>query len=472
MSHSAAHRSFTRREFLQVSAGASAAGVLAACGVDRPAPTVPPLTGTPLSEPPSAAPEPPSAAAPSHGSPSPAPAGSPRRTLYRDGALTDARSASLQVGVSVLVEDGRITWIRPSDGEEDPGDPSTLEIVDASGTTIVPGMVDGHSHLTLPGGAHWIERGDDPPERLLEYAEHNARLQWQSGVRWARDVGSPTRVDPVDGRERALSLGVRDRWRGHAGYPYVRAAGTWVTRAGSLPPRLVVEAENADQLLALATRQLDDGADFVKLYLDGPDPAASPWSASEVARVVEAAHARGAKVTAHAGRLEGVRVGAEAGVDSIEHGFVLDADVAALMAQRGVALVTTLTVLRSWTSFGTTTRIDRFSSPEGAAAIRDRLEVAQASVRFARQAGVLMAAGTDFGGGSARANQMAWEVESLVEAGLEPWEALAAATWRGGELLGEPEAGVIHEGGPADFFLVHGDPLSDPSALWRVWRVA
>ena len=83
-----------------------------------------------------------------------------------------------------------------------------------------------------------------------------------------------------------------------------------------------------------------------------------------------------------------------------------------------------------------------------------------------------IAAGTDFGGGSLRANQLAWEVEEMVEAGLQPWQALAAATWRGGELLGEPDAGVIREGGPADFFLVHGDPLSDPSALWRVWRVA
>ena len=81
-------------------------------------------------------------------------------------------------------------------------------------------------------------------------------------------------------------------------------------------------------------------------------------------------------------------------------------------------------------------------------------------------------AGTDFGGGSARANQRAWEVESLVAAGLEPWEALGAATWRGGELLGEEDAGTLREGGPADFFLVHGDPLSDPSALWRVWRAS
>ena len=87
-------------------------------------------------------------------------------------------------------------------------------------------------------------------------------------------------------------------------------------------------------------------------------------------------------------------------------------------------------------------------------------------------AGVAIATGSDFGGGSLRANHLAWEVTSLVAAGIEPVDAIAAATWRGGQLIGEPDAGVLREGGPADFFLVHGDPLSDPDALWRVWRTA
>ena len=121
--------------------------------------------------------------------------------------------------------------------------------------------------------------------------------------------------------------------------------------------------------------------------------------------------------------------------------------------------------------FGHTTTIDRYASEEGRKAIGERMEAAHESMRVAHAAGVLMGAGTDFGGGSARANQLAWEVEALVEAGLEPWEALAGVTWRAGEILEEPEAGRIREGGKADLFLVHGDPLSDPSALWRVWRV-
>jgi imidazolonepropionase-like amidohydrolase len=169
--------------------------------------------------------------------------------------------------------------------------------------------------------------------------------------------------------------------------------------------------------------------------------------------------------------LPGARVGAEAGVDSVEHGFQLDADVARAMAANDVALVSTLAVLESWRSFARTTTLPRFAEPAGRSQVAARREWAHESVRLAARAGVLIAAGTDFGGGSLRANQLAWEIECLVVAGLEPWQALAAATRNGGKLLGEADAGVIREGGPADFLLVHGDPLSDPAAMWRVWLV-
>jgi imidazolonepropionase-like amidohydrolase len=387
-------------------------------------------------------------------------------TLYRDASLADGRSPNLRQGVSVLTENGRITWIRDS-ADEGPV-PDQAHIVDAGGTTIVPGFVDGHSHLTLPGGSHWIDRAFDSTETLLEVAEANADLQLRSGVRWARDVGSPRRS--VGGTaERGLALTVRDSWRGRRDRPYVRAAGTWIATPKVLPAGLPVEAADADELLAHVTGQLDDGADFVKLYLDGPDPETAPWTAAEVGRAAGAAHRRGAKVTAHASRLSGARVAADAGIDSVEHGFELDADVAATMVRNKVTVVTTLTVMKSWLTFGSTTTIDRFADPKP---IRERLERAMDSVRIAQGAGVTIVGGTDFGGGSARANMLPWEFESLVDSGLQPWEALASITWRGGELLGEPDAGVIREGGPADFSLVHGDPLSDPTALWRVWRVA
>jgi imidazolonepropionase-like amidohydrolase len=374
--------------------------------------------------------------------------------------------------VSVLVEDRRITWIRPRDAEEDPGPRSQLEIVDAEGATIVPGMVDAHSHVTLPGGANYLDRALDPPARLLEVAEHNGAIAWQAGIRWFRDVGSPRGRDPVDGRQRALALGVRDRWAGRADRPSIRAAGTWLAPRGVLDPGLAIEADSADELLEAALRQLDEGADLVKLYVQSVDPDQSPWSASEIRRVAREVHARGARVTAHAQRAGPIRAAVLGGVDAIEHGYRIDADVAREMARRRTFLVTTLTVMRSWLAMGRATRGTLYADPTFRRTTTATLRDAQASVRVAHRAGVRIAAGTDFGGGSGRANQLAWEVQSLVQAGLEPWQALGAATWRGGQLLGERTAGVVREGGPADFFLVHGNPLDDPSVLWRVWRVA
>ncbi|MDA8201574.1 MAG: amidohydrolase family protein, partial [Chloroflexi bacterium] len=159
-------------------------------------------------------------------------------------------------------------------------------------------------------------------------------------------------------------------------------------------------------------------------------------------------------------------------VDAIEHGFEIDADLGAALARQGTAVVSTLAVFRSRITFAATTRLPRFASAVGRATVLERYAQARDSIAIAHRAGVPIAAGTDFGGGSGRANHLAWEVESLVEAGLEPWEALGAATWRGGQLLGEPDAGSIHEGRPASIALVHGDPLGDPAALWRVWWVS
>ncbi len=361
--------------------------------------------------------------------------------LYQGGALADGLSPALRTPVTIAVAGGVITGIFDDDGVAAAGEPAA--VVDASGATIVPGFVDCHSHLTLQGGAQWIARGADPTPELIEAAEHNASALVRAGVRWVRDVGSPRRPDAGDGRERAVALGLRDP----------------------------IEVTDADGLLAAELGQLDDGADLVKLYLDGPDAGTAPWSPDEVRKVVGVVHARGATVAAHGSGLPNCKLAAEAGVDTLEHGFALDPDIAATMAASGVTLVSTLSVMHSWLTFGTTTLIGRFTDETSKSAITERLEMAEESVRIACRAGVAIAAGSDFGGGSVRAGHLAWEVEALVKAGLEPWQALGAATWQGGTVLGDPDAGRIKIGGPAHFTLVHGDPLADPAALWRVWRV-
>jgi imidazolonepropionase-like amidohydrolase len=382
--------------------------------------------------------------------------------VLADGTAEQARP------VTLLVEEDRVAGLWVDGDGPDPGD-LDAPLIDGSGSAIVPGMVDSHAHLSMPGGAQWIERGRvDATAELLTVGEENGEAMVRAGIRWARDVGAPRRPD-ADGRERALSLVLRDRWAGSPDRPYVRAAGTWIGLDGALPPGLAIEVQHGADLGAAVMQQLDEGADLIKLYLDGPDAETAPFTVDEVRSAVALAHERGARVAAHSGVLPGARVGAEAAVDSIEHGFVLDTDAAATLARNGVILVSTLAVLHSWQTFRTTSHIDRFTSEAGIAKIAERRARAEESMRIARAAGVTLAAGSDFGGGSLRANQLAWEVQAMVAAGIEPHVALAAATWRGGELYGDPDAGRLRVGGPAHFSLVHGDPLTDPSALWRVW---
>jgi imidazolonepropionase-like amidohydrolase len=346
--------------------------------------------------------------------------------------------------------------------ESDPGD---AQVLDGGGATIVPAFVDAHSHLTMPGGSHWIERGSDPPDDLREVARRNAVRLAQAGILWARDVGSPAGPDG-----RAVSLQVRQEMANRVGAPYIRVAGTWIATDGYLP--MTVPVKDGDELRAAVLAQLDSGTDFVKIMLDPPDRSdRCPFTVDDVRQACEAVHARGRKITAHATILDGARVAAQAGVDSIEHGMELDDVIAATMRANDVALVSTLSVLASWATFERTTRIERFTSDEGKRRLVARREGAFAAIMAARRAGVRIAAGSDFGGGSVRAGHLAWEVEQLVEAGLEPHEALAAVTFRGGELLGIDHAGRIRQGDPADLVLVHGDPLSEPRALWRVWAV-
>jgi imidazolonepropionase-like amidohydrolase len=247
-------------------------------------------------------------------------------------------------------------------------------------------------------------------------------------------------------------------------------AGTWIAKAGYLP--MTIPVNDGDGLARAASEQLDQGADFVKIMLDPPDRSdRCPFTADEVRKAVRAVHDRGKRITAHATILDGAGVGAEAGVDSIEHGMELDDAIAGTMRKNNVALVSTLSVLASWESFARTTRIERFTGDEGKRKLAARRAGAFAAIKAAHRAGVRIAAGSDFGGGSVRAGHLAWEVEQLVAAGLQPHEAVAAATWRGGELLGIEHAGRLDAGDPADLVLVHGDPLNDPAALWRVWAV-
>src|SRR5688500_3004237 len=131
------------------------------------------------------------------------------RLVLHDAALADGTSGSLRTGLSLAIEGGQIAWIRPDDSADTTG----AEVVDAGGATIVPAMVDCHSHLTMQGGSHWIARGDDPAPVLQQVARDNAKRLAHAGILWARDVGAPM----SDGMP--LSIGIRDELKGKTGAP-------------------------------------------------------------------------------------------------------------------------------------------------------------------------------------------------------------------------------------------------------------
>lgn len=413
----------TRRGLLRL-AGASA--LLAAC--ER---AVPAVTATPSPQPteavtllsPSASPSPTASAVPS----------GPRAIRINAGALADGRAASAVRSVVVVVHEGRVAYAGPRDGAPETRD---AEVVDLPALTVVPAMIDCHTHITGTGGSDAHARLQDPDAILLARATENARLLVRTGVLAVRDVGAV----------RAANVKARDSLRGKTDAPLIVAAGTWIGRRGRYVA-FAVQVDSADELHAAAMAQLDAGADLVKIAADGATGSAAHWTASELRRTVDAVHARGKKVAAHSQGL-GARVAAEAGADTVEHGFVIDAQTASAMRGR-TTLVTSLSVALA---FG-------------------QLDIALPSVRAAKDAGVRIATGTDAGGAPPRFGDFATEVELLVRAGLPPHEALASATRAGGEVLGIPGLGTLDANAPADFVLVDGDPLADPAALRRVHAV-
>jgi imidazolonepropionase-like amidohydrolase len=410
-----------RRDLLRLSA-ASAAALACQAVAPSPSPTTSAPTATPAATP-----------GPTTPATSPPPRGG---VLIRAGAFADGRTASPAQNVSLLMRDGRVAYVGPRDGE-----PATLdpEIVEIAGTTIIPGFVDCHSHFTGPGGLDYLQRLQDPEPVLLQRAEENAKTLVRSGVLAARDVGAVN----------SLNIRIRDAMRGRRDVPIIAAAGTWIGRRGRYVS-FAIQVGSAEELLAAAMAQLDLGADLVKIAVDGATRSASTFTAAELKPAVDAVHARGKRVAVHAQGF-GSRVAAEAGVDTIDHGYTIEPDTAALMRGR-TALVTTLSVPVAFNN-GT------------------ELAYGLASVKTAHDAGVRIATGTDFGGGPPRPGNFALELELLVRAGLEPYEALGAATWAAGEVIGIPGVGTLAVGSAANAVIVEGNILSDISAARRIKAV-
>ena len=385
----------------------------------------------------------------------------PPRLLVPD-AVFDGRDGVRHAGWRVLVRVGTIAAVGP-----DIAAPADAETIALPGATLMPGLIDAHVHLFLHpyNEAPWNDQVLREPLALRTVrAAANARATLMAGFTTVRDLGTEGAGYADVGLKAAIAQGIVPG-------PRMLVATRALVASGSYGPKgydpgfdVPQGAEEADgpELVAAARRQIGRGADVVKLYADyrwGPgEPSRPTFSAEEMRAAVEAAHAAGRKVAAHASSVEGMRRAVLAGVDTIEHGDGGTPEIFAMMKARGVALCPTLAAGDA---------IERYRGWNGAAPEPASILAKRASFAAARAAGVTLCVGGDTGVFSHGAN--ARELELMVEWGMTPAEVLVAATSGNATVLGiGDKLGAIKPGMVADLIAVRGDPLRTIAAVRAV----
>ncbi len=307
-----------------------------------------------------------------------------------------------------------------------------------SGGWILPGLVDAHCHVGIgPGGPVSIDE-----------AMRQAETERRAGVLLIRDAGSP-----VDTREFDDCVEL----------PRIVRAGQHLARTKRYIPGLPVNVDDEASLPKAVAQQAVRGDGWVKLVGDWIDRSvgdlAPLWSDDVLKAAIDAAHAHGARVTAHVFGEEALPGLINAGIDCIEHGTGITDDIVALMVERGTALVPTLINIDNFPGIADSAA----KYPTYAAHMRALHAGCRARIGAAREAGVPIYAGTDAGGMVAH-GRIADEVAALTGVGLSATEALGAACWDARRWLGAP---VLEHGAPADLVCFADDPRSGAAVLGR-----
>ena len=398
-------------------------------------------------------------------SPSPTPSPTPAPVAIKAGRLLDVKTGKIANNVFILIENHRIKSIADAA-------PAGVRVIDLSGAFVMPGMVDCHAHILG-------DLSDQSPAagfrmssaKKTLWGMKNLKVWLAQGFTTLRDAGE----DDLGYGQLALRDAIDAGW---IDGPRMQSSGNFVSLNGGhgdsedfvapdqeLPLRPNI-ADTVDDVARAVRRDVKYGADWIKLMGTGgvadltSNFKVQELSEEQMAKAVEVAHRAGKRVMVHAEGTEGIKAAVRAGVDTIEHGTMLDDEGAALMAQKGTWLVPTLFTFQHGVELGTSHGQD----PISLAKTKEILAYQQPAFTRALNAHLRIAVGIDD-----EPQFLPKEVEALVRAGMTPLEALQAATINGAELLKwSDRIGTIEPGKFADIIGLDGNPLQDINAIEKV----